>query len=282
MRDLVRFIYKYRITFLFIVLQAFSFYLLFSSNNYHKAQWFGASNAVVGSFYKIRNDITSYADLKEQNRILSEENQRYRDLHKSSYATTENKFVRIQDTIFQQHYRSLTAQVINSTTAKQNNYFTLDKGTKDGVTVDMGVIGPQGIVGKVVGVSESYSTAMSVLHQKFIATVQSARSGHKGFLEWNTRNKRTASIEDVAVHAPVFVGDTFFTRGSGGTFPKGAMVGVVSNVGTEEGSSYHDIEITLSTDHEALGYVYIIVDLTREERLELEEHTKEENASDSN
>ena len=282
MRDLVRFINRYRITFLFLVLQAFAFYLLFSTNNYHNAQWSIATNDIVGSIYEVRHDITSYAGLKEQNLQLAKEIERLHKLHKSSYASVENKYVKIQDTVFQQLYRTLEAKVINSTTGKQNNYLTLNKGAKDGITADMGLIGPQGLVGKVVEVSENYSTAMSVLHQKFTATVQSKRSGHKGFLNWNSNNKRTASVEDVARHAPVLVGDTFITRGSGGTFPEGALVGIVSKVGTEEGSSYHDIEITLSTDHDALEYVFVVMDLNRMERLELEQKTEESHASDSN
>ena len=282
MRDLLGFVFRFRITFLFLTLQVFAFYLLFSSNNYHKAQWFSATNDVVGTIFEFRQNIASYTQLNEQNRLLAKENEQWRNLHKSAYSTVESKYVRIQDTIFQQQYRHLAAKVVNNTTGRENNYLTINKGAHDGVKVDMGVVGPLGIVGKIVEVSENYSTAMSVLHRKFTATVKSTKSGHKGFLKWDTGNSRSASVIDVARHAPVQEGDAFVTRGYGGTFPEGAMVGTVTKMADHEGSSYHNIEIMLSTDFNAVSHVYIVMDLTKEERQELEQETEEAHAADGN
>lgn len=282
MRDLIGFVFKFRITFLFLTLQAFAFYLLFSSNNYHKAQWFSATNDVVGSIYEVRQGIANYTRLNEQNRLLAEENEKWRNLHKSAYSTVESKYVRIQDTIFQQRYRYLAAEVVNSTTGRENNYLTINKGAHEGVRVDMGVVGPQGIVGKIVEVSENYSTAMSVLHRKFTVTVKNIKSGHKGLLQWDTGDKRTVSIVDVARHAPVTEGDLFVTRGYGGTFPEGALVGTVKRMADQEGSSYHNIEVLLKTDFDALGHVYIVMDMTKEERQQLEKETEETHAAEGN
>ena len=241
--------------------------------------WFGATNDVVGSLYTFRDGIAEYTSLKEQNRVLAEENERLLNLHRSSYASVESKYVRIQDTIFKQRYRYLNAKVVNNTTGKQNNYLTLNKGSRDGVQIDMGVVGPNGIVGKIVDVSENYSTAMSVLHGKFTATVRSARSGHKGFFKWPGQNDRSGTIVDVARHAPILEGDTFITRGTGGTFPEGTLVGLVTTVTTQDGSNYHDITVELTTDHESIGHVLIVMDLTKTERIELEERTEEDNAA---
>jgi len=235
------------------------------------------SNSII----ETRSTVTDYTKLNAQNKKLNEQIDSLLNLHKSSYASIESKFVKIQDTIFQQQYRFLNAKVINSTTNLQNNYITLNKGTRAGVGVDMGVIGPQGIVGKIVQVSENYSTAMSVLHRKFTVAVQSKESGHNGFVNWGTNSINTVTVEDVARHAAIQKGDLFITRGSGGTFPAGIKVGEVSAVRDKEGSNYHDIEVSLSTDLESLGYVQIVMDLMRHEQLDLEELTEEEHNADS-
>lgn len=275
MRDLIRFINRFRITFLFILLQLLSLFLVFSNNHYQRTWWFGTMSEASNGLMEMRSTITDYARLDDQNADLAAQIDSLLSLHKSAYASVESKYVKIQDTIFQQRYRYLNAKVINNTTGRQNNYITLNKGSKAGVQVDMGVVGPHGIVGKIVQVSENYSTAMSVLHRKFTVSVRSKESGHKGFLNWNTGNSQTVTIEDVARHAPIKQGDTFIARGSAGTFPEGVIIGEVSQVHVKEGSNYHDIEVTLSTDFEALGHVQIVMDLMRAEQLELEELTEE-------
>ena len=95
-----------------------------------------------------RKEITDYANLKEVNRRLAEENADWRNRHISSYAPVEDLFVRINDTIRRQEYSVLTAKVVNSTWHKQKNFLTLDKGATAGLHKDMGVIGTDGHRGR--------------------------------------------------------------------------------------------------------------------------------------
>jgi cell shape-determining protein MreC len=56
-------------------------------------------------------------------------------------------------------------RVIQNSTDLANNYLMIDKGTRDGVSKNMGVICPQGIVGIIVNASENFCIAMSVFEQ---------------------------------------------------------------------------------------------------------------------
>src|SRR5690606_8718430 len=137
----------------------------------------------------------------------------------------------------QQEYRVITAKVVNSTWHKPKNFLTLDKGTKAGVHGDMGVIGPNGIVGVVRDAGPGFASVISVLSPDIKTSVQMRRTGHFGLLYWNTNDPVTSSVIDIAKHARINVGDTVETRGGDGIFPAGIMVGIVELVEDEPGSN---------------------------------------------
>ena len=58
-------------------------------------------------------------------------------------------------------YEIINAEIINNSVYKKNNYFTLDKGQEDGIKVDQGVIGFNGIIGKIHSVSSNFSVGQS-------------------------------------------------------------------------------------------------------------------------
>lgn len=266
MRDLFRFLFRIRDTLLFFVLIGFSLTLLYSGNAHHRARAINSSNAVVGGIYSLRKQITDYTGLKEVNRRLAEENADFRNRKSSSYASVENRFVQINDTIYRQQYRYVPAKVVNSTWHKPSNTLTLDKGSKDGLHDDMGVIGPNGIVGVLNDVSPHFASVISVLSPEIKTSVQLRNTGHFGLLYWDTNDPRTSSVIDIAKHARVKVGDTLETRGGDRIYPSGIPVGTVLSVVDVPGVNYHKITILLTEDMTRSGYVYVVDDLQRLER----------------
>jgi len=266
MRDLFRFLYRVRNTLLFLGLMLIAMGLLYDGNVHHRARAISSSNALAGTLFSWRKEITDYANLKEVNRRLAEENAVWRNRSSSSYASVEDLFVRINDTIHRQQYSYLPAKVVNSTWHKPKNFITLDKGASSSLHDDMGVIGPDGIVGVLREVSPHFSSVISVLSPEIKTSVQMRRTGHFGLLYWDTNDPRTASVIDIAKHARVLVGDTVETRGGDGTFPAGVPVGIVEEVTAEPGSNYHAITIRLAEDMMRGGFVYVVRDLQRLER----------------
>ncbi len=266
MRDLFRFLYRIRSTLMFLGWLIVSLILLYNGNEHHRSQAISSSNAMVGTIFSWRKEITDYTSLKEVNRRLAEENADFRNRHISTYTPVEGLFARIQDSVRQQEYRVITAKVVNSTWHKPKNHLTLNKGTKAGVHGDMGVIGPNGIVGVVRDASPRFASVISVLSPDIKTSVQLRRTGHFGLLYWNTTDPLTSSVIDIAKHARVAVGDTVETRGGDGTFPAGVLVGVVESVEDQPGSNYHDIVVRLSEDMTRSGFVYVVDDLRRAER----------------
>ncbi|HTF05515.1 MAG TPA: rod shape-determining protein MreC, partial [Bacteroidia bacterium] len=74
MRNLIVFLARHYFFLLFLFLQIVSLTLVVNHNYFQKAAAVSASNALTGSMYESRNEVTQYFDLKDQNIRLSEMN----------------------------------------------------------------------------------------------------------------------------------------------------------------------------------------------------------------
>ena len=74
MHNLLNFLAKYSYWFLFLVLEAISFVLLFQFNSYQGSVWFTSANAVSGKVYEQSAKVKSYFQLETINEELTKEN----------------------------------------------------------------------------------------------------------------------------------------------------------------------------------------------------------------
>ncbi len=275
MRDLFRFLFRQRNNLLFAALLSLSMWLVVIGNMHQRAQVISSSNQVIGRIYTMRNDITSFADLRRVNNDLlrSLAAERARAFNTSLRTDSAGQVV---DTVHRLRYTFIPAQVINSTTHKEKNYITLDKGSLDGLRPDMGVIGTDGIVGMVRETSPHFALITSVLNPAHAASAQLRSTRHFGQLKWNTGDPRTVLLSDIDKHVPVAVGDSVVTRGSEGVYPPGIPVGIVEKVENDPSIPFHVIIVRLSEDLTRSGEVTVVGDLMRMERDTLEAKAKTE------
>jgi rod shape-determining protein MreC len=271
MKSLFKFLFTYHFFILFLLLETLSVFLLIQYNVYQRAVFINAANSVRGNVYNIFHSVTQYLSLREANEQLVLENTYLRNNLKSSLYDNRVQSFHVNDTCFSQHYIYIPAQIINNSVSKQNNYITLNRGSRQGIRPDMGVICPSGVVGVVRNVSENFSLVISVLNcslNKYSAKVE--RSGYFGSLSWNGRNYRFASLSEIPYHVNIHKGDTIVTTGYSVSFPEGIILGTIENFSAGEGDSFYDITVRLSTDFKALNYVYVISNLMKDEQKKIE------------
>ena len=169
MRKLLQFLYRNNHWFLFILLEVASVILLFRFNSYQHSVYLTSANSVFGKSQELSSSFTSYFHLKAINEELLDRNM---DLEKRiavlENVLRENKSIELEDRLLQnsvlQQYKLYSAHVVQNSIVNVDNFITINKGSKDGILPDMGVVNGNGAVGVVYKTSDHYSLVMSLLN----------------------------------------------------------------------------------------------------------------------
>jgi rod shape-determining protein MreC len=159
--------------------------------------------------------------------------------------------------------------VIGNSVNKQKNFITLNKGKKHGIGTDMAVTNSEGVLGVIVGTSENYSVAMSLLNIDFRLSARIKTNGYFGSLTWDGRDYKHVILSEIPQHVVINEGDTIETTGYSAVFPEGILIGSVSDI-RKSGSDFYNITVSLAADFKKLNYVNIVGNLKKSEQLELE------------
>lgn len=130
-------------------------------------------------------------------------------------------------------WTTVAARVIARGADGSARIVTLDRGTHDGVRVNMPVLTPRGVVGRVIEAAPGTSK---------IQTILDPNSGVAGLIQ-RTRvqgmivgaGERGCRMEYVNELSNVEVGDVIITSGLDQIYPKGYTIGVVASIGEGEG-----------------------------------------------
>ncbi len=277
MRNLFRYLIRNYGFFLFVFWEIVALFFVFSYNNYQKVKYLNSSSAITGSIYNSFNFVVSYFSLAKVNEGLAAENARLRSLmqlgpDKLLDSESETQHFMPTDSAF---FSFIPAKVINNSVNKPFNYITLNKGRKDGVKPDQGIISASGIVGVVTKVSKSYSMGLSLLNQRWGVSAKLKKNGFLGSLIWDGGDYRFADLMEIPFHVNLQAGDTVITSGYSSIFPEGIMIGTIKAFDKPAGENYYDITVKLTTNFKALSYVEIIENKDKEEIKELEDLTGE-------
>lgn len=276
MRNLLNFLLKYNHWFLFILLEVISFVLLFRFNHYQHSVYFSSANAVAGKVYEVSGGITSYFHLKSVNedlldRIMELEQQNHNledalGRHLSD-STELNSIRNLPNT----DYQVFKARVINNSLNLVDNYITLNRGSKDGIRPEMGVVDGNGVVGIVYDTSSHYSRAISVLNSKSSISCKIVGSEYFGYLKWEYGDSRYAYLKDLPRHAEFNLGDTVVTSGYSTVFPEGIMIGTVDDMADSNDGLSYLLKVKLATDFGKVSEVRVIARTGQHEQKELEQ-----------
>lgn len=270
MRNIFNFIWRHQFVFLFLLFELIAFLLLAQTNKYHNASFYSKANSLSGGVYATFSNISEYVKLKDVNQKLQEENARLRENALNAYIKTRSPHVYVEDTLYLQQYRYLTANVIKNSTNRRSNYLILNQGSEQGITPEMGVISSSGIVGIVKDVSPHYCSVISLLHKDIQISVKIKKNEYFGILSWEGGNPEIAKLSDIPNHVDLSIGDEVVTRGSSTIFPTGITIGTINKIEKEENDDFYQLDVQLSTDFNNVSYVYIVKNLLKKEQLELE------------
>jgi rod shape-determining protein MreC len=206
---------------------------------------------VISPFKKMLIREEENTRLKEELKRLLEEQQKYQE------AQLENRRLREILSLKEKELGYVTAARVIARGADQwSNTFVLDKGLSDRVTKDMTAITPKGLVGKIAGVSNSYSSLLLLTDLNFSAAVRLQESRREGILSGT--GLRKCQLKYIPHEDKVKVGDIVITSGLDSLFPQGIPVGFISRVDKKGAGLFQNIEVTPFEDNSKIEEVAII------------------------
>ena len=267
MRNIIRLIQSNSNLLLFLLIQVISFALLFNwRNTLHHSRYLSSTNQVFGNILSINASISSYFNLTKINQGLSLENELLNSKLYNQEILVSSDFVFLNDSVYKNQYGFLYSNVISSQYKNRENILVLNKGLKNGVQLDMGVIGDVGLIGVVVGVGNYYCSVLPIINNKFELAVRHKKTKSFGVIKWlSDDNWQTATVEDIPSYIKISLGDVIETSGATGIFPKGILVGTVIKVEEIEGTQFLNVKIAISEDYASIYNSYIIQNKLRKQ-----------------
>jgi rod shape-determining protein MreC len=151
---------------------------------------------------------------------------------------------------------TVAARVVGRDSTNWYSSVILNKGDRDGIQPEMGVMTSAGIVGRVVKTGPFSSIVLLVTdpHNAITGIIQ--RSRDEGIVEGTFQGR--ARIKYLPLLASIRVGDIVVTSGLTGGFPRGIVIGTVLTMQKEEGELFQSAEIAPQADLSKLEEVLII------------------------
>lgn len=194
----------------------------------------------------LKSRLTEYASTEVELADIKEENNRLR------------KIIDKQDDL--RAYEPIQATVISRNPDQWEEKIIIDKGERHGVELDMAVLTANGLVGKVVLVTSFTSTVelLSTENQNF--RVSAMIPGEKdifGLMEGYNTERGELIMKRIDSGFDVKKGQKVISSGLGGIFPKGLLIGEVTEVSTDDFGLTKLAYIRPATEFSMLDHVMV-------------------------
>lgn len=198
----------------------------------------------------LKKKVDELSSLKSENENYKKENEKLKDQLKINATLT--------------NYDKLSATVISRSPNTWQNLLIIDKGKKDGIKVNMPVMGSEGLIGRVVVVNELSSkvellTSANQSSNHFPVMIATQNDSFSyGLLESYDEKENAFVITQLTESDEVKAGDTVSTSGLGGNSPKGLYVGKVKKIKSDAYGLNKEIYVTPASSMYDISVVTVI------------------------
>jgi rod shape-determining protein MreC len=216
----------------------------------------GASSGLISQIINFRSTAVANEQLRAQ--LANTE----LELRKARESAVENERLRgLLNLKEQTGYEQVNARLIARDASVWFNTVTIDRGNSSGVTINMPVVTPAGIVGRVIAVSPWTAQVMLITDEKAAAGAIVGQLGESGALG-SVRGLGTSGLVEmryVSGLQKVEVGDYILTTGQDEIYPPGLNVGEVVEVTHGSATQTHQIKIRPSARLDQLKEVAVLL-----------------------
>lgn len=211
----------------------------------------------VGAAGSLSEDyLALYGARQESHRLRAELEQAQLRMHElETRAAEADELAALLD--FKQSYSSgplMAARVIGVSPGAATRTVLIDRGREAGLEVNMVVLTPTGLVGKVVTVFPGAAQVLLITDQKSGVGVQVGDTQLQGIVKGTGGS--VCRLEYISNEEPVAVGAEVFTSGQDQLFPKGLPVGRVVSAG--RGEFFQEITVQPAASLTRLEHVLVV------------------------
>lgn len=221
-------------------------------------------------FYQMTDNISSFfgntfntTDLAKENANLKDELSTLKS-ELSDYDELAKENERLSALLdYQQQHTDYSFKVAGITAKNPGIWFdgfTIDVGSADGIAVDMPVVTPDGVVGRIEEVGLNWAKVMTIIDgQSGVSTIVE-RTRDVGSVRGRLETDPTDPLMDMdflPIDTDIQIGDNILTSGIGGIYPKGLMIGQVVEVG--EQSNQKKVVVKSAVNFRNLEEVMVMV-----------------------
>lgn len=223
----------------------------------------------VGESISINSD-----DTKTKEQLIAEKAQLQEQIDELSTQLTNTRLQQSElDTLRELYdldqtyadYKTTGAHVIGKGTSNWFNTFTIDKGSKDGIKVDMNVIAGSGLVGIVTDVGKNYAVVRAIIDDTSNVSGMILSNNDNCIVSGNLKSMTESNmitfsnLEDS--EDKVSTGDSVVTSNISDKYLPGLLIGYVTDITEDNNNLTKSGEITPVVDFKHLQDVLVIMQL---------------------
>ena len=221
----------------------------------------------IGSWISSRlEDSRTIKELQEENEALSLQV----DTLKSQISSMENnlnELDELRDLLALKesypNYSMVGARIISSDAGNWYDTFTIDKGSSDGIAVDMNVIADNGLVGIVIETGINHSKVRAITDDSSSVSAMDAISEDQCIVNGSLEQKDTGllDVELIRDDAQISEGNELVTSYLSDKYLPGLTIGYITNVTEDKSTLTKTANVTPVVDFEHLRDVLVITQL---------------------
>lgn len=159
-------------------------------------------------------------------------------------------------------YPKVAAHVISSD-GNWFNSFVIDKGSNDGLKVNMNVLAGDGLVGIVTEVNKSYARVRSIIDDESSVTGSFLKTSDMCFVNGNLKliNKGMIDISGIPADARIKDGYEVVTSPVSDKYLPGILIGYARDIKTDSSNITQSAHLTPAADFSGLDMVLVITEV---------------------
>lgn len=191
----------------------------------HVGLWLADKSDTIKEYAKLQDENKELkqklADIQSQNSILIQQQselEKLRELYQL-------------DDIYSD-YPKVAARVISMQPDNWFSEFTIDKGSEDGIEVDMNVLADAGLVGRVTYVGKNYSKVTTIINDSSNVSAKSASTSDNCIVSGDLElmNEGYIRVSGISKDAGIKDGDMLLTSYISDKYLPGILIGYITNI----------------------------------------------------